>query len=64
MTDDEIDGLIYEAFRQSGALIPQTIAEVEQAEKEMEGIEIELPESLRDPEAVWNRIQTKRQNNE
>jgi hypothetical protein len=63
MTDNEIEGLIYEAFRQSGALIPRTVAEVEQAEKEMEGIDIELPESLRDPEAVWNRIQAGRQNN-
>jgi hypothetical protein len=55
MADEEFEGLVYEAFRQSGSFISQTPEEVAVAEAEMVGESIELPESLRDPIAILAR---------
>src|SRR5690349_20788727 len=51
LSDAEAERLLYEMMLQSGWLIPQTPADVERAEKEMQ-MPAELPQSLRDPLAV------------
>lgn len=47
--------LLRAAMVRKGLLMPTTEEEVERAEKEMEGIEIELPESLKDPQKILDR---------
>ena len=55
MSDDELEGLVYEAFRRAGTFVPQTPEEVEAAEAEMDEPAVELPPSLRDPMAILKR---------
>ncbi len=55
LTEHEAETLVYEAFRRSGALLPQTLEEVEAAEAEMDEERIELPLSLRDPMAILDK---------
>ena len=52
MSDNEIERLIYLAFRQAGAFMPQTVAEVAAAEAELDETTIELPATLRCPLAM------------
>ena len=52
---DKLDSEIYEAMCQEGWLIPQTVEEVLQAERELEVTAIALPAELRDPAKVLKR---------
>jgi DnaJ-class molecular chaperone len=52
MSDDEVEGLVYEVFRQSGAFIPQSVEEVAKAEEDMVDEEIDLPPSLLNPALI------------
>jgi hypothetical protein len=55
LTELEADALVYEAFRRSGAFLPQTPEEVQAAEAEIDEERIELPLSLRDPMAILDK---------
>lgn len=55
LTEHEAESLVYEAFRQSGAFLPQMPEEVQAAEAEMDEERIELPLSLRDPMAILDK---------
>jgi hypothetical protein len=55
LTEHEAEGLVFEAFKRSGAFLPQTPEEVAAAETEMEEARIELPLSLRDPMAILKK---------
>ena len=51
-TDEEVERLIQEAVRKLGWSIPATIEDVKRLEEELGAENVELPESLRDPEQL------------
>lgn len=55
LSDQEAEKLVYEAFKRSGAFVPQTTEQVLAAEAELDEARIELPQSLQDPMAILKR---------
>lgn len=55
LTEHEAETLVYEAFRRSGAFLPQTPEEVKVAEAEIDEECVELPLSLRDPMGILDK---------
>lgn len=55
LSDDDTDRLIYEAFCEKGAFVPQTPEQVARAEAEFDEESVELPNSLRDPLSILKR---------
>lgn len=55
LSEQEAEKLVYEAFKRSGAFVPQTPEDVLAAEAELDEARIELPQSLRDPMAILKR---------
>jgi hypothetical protein len=55
LRESEAERLVYEAFKQGGNFLPQTVEEVEAAEAELAGKPVELPPHLRDPLAILKR---------
>jgi hypothetical protein len=52
LSDAEAERLLYQTLLELGWLVPQTMAEVERAEKRLGQTPIELPSVLQDPFAV------------
>ena len=55
LSDDDADGLIYEALCRDGKFVPQFPEEVAEAEAAIDESIVELPTALRDPLSVLNR---------
>ena len=55
LSEQEAEKLVYEAFKRSGAFVPQTPEQVLAAEAEIDEARIELPHSLQDPMSILKR---------
>ena len=56
--DDEFERSVHNAMRLCGWLLPKTAADLRHAEAELAAIPIELPESLRDPFRILDRLRS------
>lgn len=54
--EDEVERLVYDAMRSSGWLPPETEEDVARAEEELAREPVPLPEDLKDPSAVIQRL--------
>jgi hypothetical protein len=52
---NDLDAQIHRAFVELGWIFPVTSQEVEWAEKAMEGMDVELPENLKEP--PWHLLE-------
>lgn len=54
---EDIERQLYESLRDEGAIIPQSVEEVERAEARLAASAVELPEKLRDSRQALERLQ-------